>query len=152
MKAEYQSYLESLTITADLRSQLYTRIEEIIKLMEAMSPERADDIFISESIDSNSKLRSFYNLHLFTPSFVLQARNIQDANQTYFVQLLKNTVVSTEITQLNYNWQTATEESVLVLNANLGIHGGIHFRAASKNCDKLRKIYEERIKPNFEVR
>jgi hypothetical protein len=56
-----------------------------------------------------------------------------------------------ELHQRGYKWKQATEESELVVSANLGIHGGFHLRASGKNCDKLKQIYESRIKPNYDA-
>lgn len=150
MDSKYDAYLGTLGITSGLRPELYLKIENAVRIIAAMSPEAAEDMFMSDVMQATQRV--FHNLWLFSPHYVVQARNIHNVEEPdYFVMTYKGRVVSLEVSQMNYNWKQARDESVLVVNPNLGIYGGFQLRASGKNCDKLRDIYEKYIKPNYDI-
>jgi hypothetical protein len=147
MKPEFTTYLEGFGITFQRRPELYSKIESIHDFFQAECPDEIADVFLADYTSDGRRV--YPSLWFFTPKFALEARNLEEGEQAYYMSIIRGNVVSCEFYAVSYNRQKANDASIFSVHVVLGTHGGLSLRATKENCDKLKQIYEQYVKPNF---
>jgi hypothetical protein len=145
MKQKFIGYLESIGIKA---VPLLGRIESIHEFYLEMCPDEIVDIFVTDYIDSEGK-REYENLCFFSDGYTMEAKGFAMGKDDFDITPIKDRVKYYEIQKQDYDFKEATEKSRLTLHfsLNTGVHG--EFKASKENCDALRDIIFEYVKPNL---
>jgi hypothetical protein len=111
-----------------------------------LSGEEIQDIFVTDYVDAEGR-RNYESLWLFTPSYVMEAKQFLSENNFDFT-LLKDCVRLWRIKKRDYDFRKAEPESRMYLELSLAQGAACVLKASQENCDYLRDIFLKYILPN----
>jgi hypothetical protein len=124
------------------------RIIDIYDFYKNECPETIQDVFISEYIASDK--RQFENVWFFSENYIMEAKNFIISDD-FDMDIIKDNVSHWKIKKIQYDFENTTSESRMVLGILLHHRRSGLFKASEKNCDNLKEIFKNYIKPNFEI-
>lgn len=147
MKPEHAAYLAQLGLTPD--KPLFKKAERLLALAAIVSPEEPKTIFVSEFTKEDGK-REFLSFWMFSDRYSLESKDFPGANETLDVAYISRSIAYVEIKQKQYDFKEAADASRLTIAFTYSV-STIHstLRASKNNCDALRNVYLEYLKPNI---
>ena len=151
MNKDFATYLEKLGVSSD--KPLFAKADRLLELAKIVGPEEAEDIFVSEFTKEDGS-REFTSLWMFTPRYVMEARDFPGNNDKIDTTYIKKAISYVEVESKDYNLKEAGDSSrvsISVLFTHSAQGGALtgRLRASKKNCDDLVARYVKYFKPNI---
>jgi len=143
MKEEFKTYLEAIDISRPIRD----KIETIYKFFQKICPDEITDIFVTDYLNKEG-MRQYDNLWFFSKGYFMEAKQFL-TNDDFDITPAKNILKYLQIVKKDYDFDKATELSRMSLNIRFDAAITGNFKASKKNCDYLKDIILNHIKPNL---
>jgi len=146
MKAEFVSYLDSVGLSSDT---VKNNVESIYQYASILCPEEIADIFVCDFIKDDGS-REYESLWFFSPNYMMEVRNFRSDRQ-YDIDLArsKGWIAYYRTYAKDYDFKRASSESRMTIEALNNDTVNMEWKASRDNCDKLKSILENYLKPNI---
>jgi hypothetical protein len=144
MKDEFVEYLKSIGIPEAIRE----RIEMIYEFYREICPDEITGVFVTDYIKEDGS-REYENLWFFSDKYFMEAKQFI-TQDNFDIAPIKNRISYWNIRKQDYNFKKATPKSRFYLKISMEFPTSGEFKAAKENCDYLRSIFFQYIKPNLE--
>ena len=141
---EFKEYFDMIGLTNTYRE----RVGVIYNFYKEISFEPIQDIFISEHINEEN-LRVYEDLTFFSENYVMEAKNFVNTDD-FDLDIIKNRIVRFIIKNKEYDFEEATDNSRMFLSFSLPHMVRAEYKASKENCDYLKKIFLNYVRPNLE--
>ena len=143
MKDDWVAYLESIDLTEVLRG----KVQEVVCFYQQVHAEQIQDIFVTEYVDKAGN-RQYGSVWLFSEELIMEAKRFVNAHD-FDSTPLKQRVHYWQIKKNEYDFQSATKESRMVLDIVLSPDTSCELKASGKNCDYLKAVFIKHVVPNL---
>lgn len=134
MKDKFIEYIKAIGIT---ETAYVKKIEEIVDFFSKLCGEEVIDIFVNDYIKDDMR-REYESIDLFSENWEFSAINFI-TEDTYHITK-REKCIFLEIKKKNYDYQKATEKSLLSVSMTFENRTRGSFKASKENCDFLRQV------------
>lgn len=143
MEDNFEEYLQELGMEQDL----IDRVDQILSEYLLIKEFDIEDIFVSEFKNEEGETE-YENLWFFTSDKTLEAKNFAFKDD-YDIAIIKDSVKYLKFTKNNFDFENATQNSRLNVEAVTTDDVQVHLKASGENCTKLFSLATKYLSPNL---
>ena len=130
----------------DIEGPIGEKVKSIFNIMKNFCPDPIEDIFISDMLTPEG--RTYSSVFLFSPNYALEAKQFLQQD-CFDITPIKKCVYYYEIRASNYDFERATDQSVLSVTAKFDADIRLYMQASKLNCNFLKSIILTYLKTNL---
>jgi len=145
---KHEEYLDILPLTQVVKE----RIEEVINLNSKLLGVEFLDIFICD-LKNNEGAKNYTSLWLISTEYLIECKSFLSNNNFDLVRY-KNKVGYCSIQPIEYDFETVSEKSSVLIHCNIGGSSSMgsvscSLIATEENCTKALEIYQKYLITNI---